>query len=62
MLCPQMFQMLLLHPGTYFLTVIADMDSDGDPSPGDVTHARQKVVVVPNSKPSVTISGINVQN
>ena len=56
------FTFTYLHPGTYFLTVIADMDADGYPSPGDITHARRKIVVNPSSKLDVTINDMNVQN
>lgn len=56
------FTFTYLHPGTYFLTVIADMDADGFPSPGDVTHTRRKITVAPNSKQSVRINDLNVQN
>ena len=32
------FTFTYLHPGTYYLTVVADMDADGMPSLGDITH------------------------
>ena len=56
------FTFTYLHPGTYYLTVIADMDDDGYPSQGDVTHSRLKVIVRPNSKQKVTISDMTVKN
>ena len=56
------FTFTYLHPGEYYLTVIADMDADGFPTPGDVTHALQKVVVKPKSTESVKIRGMNVKN
>ncbi len=56
------FTFTYLHPGSYYLTVIADMDGDGYPTPGDVTHARRKVVVKPKSKQKVSVTGMNVKN
>lgn len=56
------FTFTYLHPGDYYLTVVADMNEDGLPSPGDVTHARRKIAVKPNSKSSVSITDMNVQN
>lgn len=56
------FTFTYLHPGDYYLTVIADMDDDGFPSPGDVTHRRQKVSVLPNSRQRVVVREINVAN
>lgn len=56
------FTFTYLHPGTYFLTVIADMDGDGYPSPGDISHPQQIVEVEPESHSSVTISNLSVQN
>lgn len=56
------FTFTYLHPGSYYLTVIADMDGDGYPSPGDITHARRKVVLKPNSKQQVSITDMNVEN
>jgi hypothetical protein len=56
------FTFTYLHPGDYYLTVIADMDGDGFPSPGDITHARRKVAVKPKSKQMVMIKDMNVEN
>ena len=56
------FTFTYLHPGDYYLTVIADMDEDGFPSAGDITHARRKVTVKPKSKQKVTIENMNVRN
>ena len=49
------FTFTYLHPGDYFLTVIADMDADGYPSPGDITHARKHVTVKPKSSQRIEI-------
>ena len=56
------FTFTYLHPGDYFLTVIADMDGDGFPSPGDITHGRRKITVKPRSKQTVRITDMNVKN
>lgn len=56
------FTFTYLHPGNYFLTVIADMDGDGYPSPGDITHARTEITVKPKSTSKVTIQSMNAQN
>ena len=56
------FNFTYLHPGDYYLTVIADMDGDGFPSPGDVTHPRRKIRVKPTSKGEVSIDDLSVKN
>jgi len=56
------FTFTYLHPGKYFLTVIADVDGDGFPSPGDITHPLRSVVVEPNSTGKVTIADLTVEN
>jgi hypothetical protein len=56
------FTFTYLHPGKYFLTVIADMDADGYPSPGDVTHARKEIDVAPKSTSRIAIRNLNVKN
>ena len=56
------FTFTYLHPGDYYLTVIADMDADGYPSPGDITHARQKVSLAPKSHSKISIKNLNVKN
>ena len=56
------FTFTYLHPGDYYLTVIADMDGDGLPSPGDITHSRRKVSVKPKSSQTVTITDMTARN
>ena len=56
------FTFTYLHPGKYFLTVVADMDGDGYPSPGDVTHPITPIEVKPRWKGSVTVNNLNVRN
>ena len=56
------FTFTYLHPGSYRIAVIADMDGDGFPSPGDITHPLRSVVVDPESIQTVRVAGIAVQN
>lgn len=56
------FTFTYLHPGDYFLTVIADMDADGYPSPGDITHPRTKITIAPEDHERITIKGLTVRN
>ena len=56
------FEFTYLHPGDYFLTVIADMDADSYPSPGDVTHAQRKIAIPPRSTQKVHVDDLTAQN
>ncbi len=56
------FTFTYLHPGKYFLTVVADMNADGYPSPGDITHRVTEVQVSPKSHSNVRVSNLTVQN
>lgn len=56
------FTFTYLHPGTYYLTVLADINKDGYPSPGDITHAKTKVVVAPKTHHKIKIDDLNVRN
>jgi len=56
------FTFTYLHPGDYFLTVIADMNGDSMPTPGDITSTSKKITVQPKSNSTVTVSRIEVQN
>lgn len=56
------FYFTYLHPGTMYVTVIADHNGDFSPGPGDITHASQQVTVAPEQQQTVSISNINVQN
>ena len=56
------FTFTYLHPGKYFLTVIADMDADGYPSPGDITHTRTEITVKPKSAERIAIRNMTVKN
>lgn len=56
------FTFTYLHPGAYFLTVVADMDADGFPSPGDITHPITKIAVKPKSDMRIEVKSLNVHN
>jgi hypothetical protein len=56
------FTFTYLHPGEYYITVIADVNADGYPSQGDVTHVSQKINITAGGKHSTTVKNINVQN
>lgn len=51
-----------LHPGDYYITVIADANGDGYPSAGDVTHVSQLITISPEQQHNITIDNINIQN
>lgn len=51
-----------LHPGDYYVTVIADMDGDIGPSAGDLSSVSQQVTINPNGIQSVNITNIDNQN
>ena len=56
------FTLTYLHPGTYYLTVIADMDGDQLPSPGDRTHPLQKITIKAKESAKLSVGKLSVQN
>jgi len=56
------FQVTYLHPGDYYITVIADANNDGYPSFGDITHPSVKVTIDPETEHDLEIKNINVKN
>ena len=56
------FRFTYLHPGTMYVTVIADHNGDFAPGTGDITHPSQEITVGPLQEQSITITNINVQN
>ena len=56
------FLMTYMHPGTYYVTVVADMDGDNSISEGDITHPQQMITLNPLDAIEVTIDNINVEN
>lgn len=56
------FVVTYLHPGDYHVTIIADVNGDGFPSPGDVTHVSRAVTIQKETQQQITITNITVQN
>lgn len=56
------FLFTYLHPGNYYLTVVADKNNDGSPSTGDITSVSQLVTIDPLENKVVEVTNINVQN
>ncbi len=56
------FTLTYLHPGTYYITVIADMNGDGIPSKGDISRKSKKVVVAPRSSGVIDLAGADYKN
>lgn len=56
------FLVTYLHPGEYFVNITADVNEDGIPSPGDITHAPQMITIAPEGQHQITIDNINIQN
>jgi len=56
------FTFSYLHPGTYYLNVVADQDQDGAPSVGDITAPSQLITITPESLQNIVVDNINIQN
>lgn len=56
------FTFTYLHPGKYYITAVADMNGDGYPSKGDISHPSIAIEVTPKSAQEMKISNISVQN
>lgn len=56
------FTFTYLHPGDYYLTVVADVNKDGLPSQGDLSLASKKIPVAPESSSRVEVAGKMVRN
>jgi len=56
------FLFTYLHPGTYYVTVVADMDFDLSISEGDITHPNIQITIPEEGQEQLTINTINVQN
>ena len=55
------FQFTYLHPGTYYLTVIADHNGDQLPGSGDISSKSQKITILPEGDHSLNLSTPNIQ-
>lgn len=56
------FLFTYLHPGEYYITIIADKNEDGFASAGDISHPSILVTIDPKGQHSIEIDNINVQN
>lgn len=56
------FEFTYLHPGDYYLTVIADANDDRYVSAGDITQVSQAVTLLPNGNHQISMNNITVQN
>lgn len=56
------FQLTYVHPGDYYVTVIADVNGDYFPSSGDITHVSQPISITPEGNFEIDITDITVQN
>lgn len=56
------FLFTYLHPGDYYVNVIADENQDGFISPGDIASISQQISIAPEAQAQITIDNINVQN
>lgn len=51
-----------VHPGHYYVTVIMDVNGDGGPSSGDITHIKTSIEITNQGQHELLIKDINIQN
>ena len=51
-----------LHPGEYYVTIIADQNNDGAPSEGDITSISKEISISPLENKVEEIINITIQN
>ncbi len=56
------FLFTYLHPGDYYLTVIADKNNDGAPSEGDILSISKRITVAPLENKVENVTNVDVQN
>lgn len=57
------FLFTYLHPGEYYVNITADVNGDGVPGPGDMTHPPIRVSIAPESRQNeITVGNISIQN
>mgnify|MGYP000188630611 CR=1 FL=1 len=56
------FLFTYLHPGDYYLTVIADKNDDGAPNQGDILSISKKITIAPLENKTENVTNIDVQN
>lgn len=57
-----LFLFTYLHPGTYYLTIVADKNNDGSPSQGDILSISKQITVAPLENKVENVTNIDVQN
>ncbi len=56
------FLITYLHPGDYYVTIVADVNEDGYVSEGDFTHISQAITIAVEGEHQITIDNITVEN
>ncbi len=56
------FLFTYLHPGDYYITIIADKNEDGYVSAGDITHPQTPITIEEQGQHQISIQNINIQN
>ena len=56
------FLFTYIHPGNYYITIIADQNNDLNISAGDITSASKQITLGNKEHKTVSISSINYQN
>lgn len=56
------FRFTYLHPGDYYVTVVADKNNDSAPSAGDVVSISTQITLAPLENKVENITNIDVQN
>ena len=56
------FLITYLHPGNYYVNIIADVNEDGAVTTGDYTHPLKSIVINPEGQHQITIDNITVEN
>lgn len=51
-----------LHPGNYYVTIVADKDNSFGPSQGDISSISTMITIGIEENKSISISDINIQN
>ncbi len=56
------FLFTYLHPGDYYVTVIADINENGLVDDGDITHVSRTITIIPEGEQVINIDNITIQN
>lgn len=51
-----------LHPGEYYIVLVADKNKDGYISKGDITTPSQKIVIKPEEQQEMNLTNVHIQN